>query len=372
MNILIDSFNNVIILHKEGNKKVPSFSKVYKLDREINSYLSLIEALKTFLDKEDLNLLKNEQNNSIMLPNFGIGFGLINLPKMSKSKTLDIFMTRFRLYFPTYEKFYLDQDEYSRSAIEVSYYYSMMKREPVENILKLFKAKGISIKSIDYFAHHFINSIDHNVDFPMANLFVGKNYTELVLSNGGKVISINLFNYGETTLLDGKTYLNSAYNVGGSKASKFADFAKKNITQKSELNDANILNLPSNPDLEAPLPKELRILKDKALLIYKIKNNIRKFCSRLEDILDEFSKSPWFLPIKEVNVYSSDEFFDKLVEVSKEDSSLTFNKQIFNAVDFVSHELQNNKLFTNKIKAERRKIDWAKFFTMEIGKKKKA
>lgn len=372
MNILIDSFNNVIILHKEGNKKVPSFNKVYRLDREINNYKELADALTLFLDQEDANVLKNEQNNSIMLPNFGIGFGLINLPKMSKSKTLDIFMTRFRLYFPTYEKFYLDQDEYTRSAIEVSYYYSMMKREPVENILKLFKNKGIAIKSIDYFAHHFINSFDHSESFPMANLFVGKNYAELVLSNGSKVISINLFNYGESTLLDGKVYLNSAYNVGGANAFKFADFAKKNITQKAELNDTNILDTPADSNSIAPQPKELRILKDNALSIYKIKNNIRKFTSRLEDILGDFAKSPWFLPITEVNVFSSDELFNKLLESSKEESSLTFVKQQFDAANFVSQDIQNNKLFSNKIRTERRKIDWAKFFTMEIGKKKKA
>lgn len=372
MNLLIDVFGDRLLLHKNGTKKVPTFDKQIVLDREINNYKDLLQVLESFLDSEDAKLLQNDQNNSIMLLNFGISYGLISLPKLSKSKALDIFHTRFRLYFPSYEKYYLDQMEYSRSTNEISYYYVMLKREATEQILEMFKNKGIIFKSVDYLAHHYLNIKENKAPYPTASLFIGRTYSELTITNGDKVISISQIEYGQNILLDGDIYLNSPYNFENDSALKFAEFAKRNITEKQILNDENIKKTELNTSLLAPQPKELRILKDNALNQYKIRNNIRKFVSMIEDILGDYAKTPWFLPIKEVDVYSSDDFFNKLIEYGTKESSITFNKQVVDVEKLLTFDIQNNNLFTNKIKSARRKIDWAKFFSMEIGKKKKA
>ena len=87
------------------------------------------------------------------------------------------------------------------------------------------------------------------------------------------------------------------------------------------------------------------------------------------DNLEFFSNSPWLVPMGEVKVICSDEFYDYINKI--EEASIRFNRVPIDQKALLGKGISNNILFKSSIKKERRKIDWKKFFTLEIGKSKK-
>ena len=89
------------------------------------------------------------------------------------------------------------------------------------------------------------------------------------------------------------------------------------------------------------------------------------------DVTSFYSSSPWFLPIGDINVICSDIFYEHLSEFEKSNENIKFNRLNYDMKTIMTKDVVNNKLFKSVVKGERRKIDWKKFFTMEIGKSKK-
>ena len=89
------------------------------------------------------------------------------------------------------------------------------------------------------------------------------------------------------------------------------------------------------------------------------------------DVTEYYSASPWFLPIGEINIICSDEFYEQISKNEGENTDIKFVRLNLDLKTIITKDISNNKLFRSVVKGERRKIDWAKFFTLEIGKSKK-
>lgn len=91
----------------------------------------------------------------------------------------------------------------------------------------------------------------------------------------------------------------------------------------------------------------------------------------LLDITQFYSSAPWFLPLGEIKIVCSDEFYNVLSANVEEYQDIKFIRSEHDVTKLTEATINKNKLFSSSLKAERKKIDWKKFFTMDLGKKKK-
>ncbi len=370
MNILLDAFTNRIWLYKPGNKKQPEYRSFFEPKSDLNSPVSCMHALSEFLTEDTVNLLKNDALNHLVLPDFPVAFGTFSLPILSRFKIRDVFETRFKLCYPNFQDYFLTFEEYHRGEEDSLFFYTVGKKDDIDALVSVFKKNGIRISGIDYFAHYVTSNLENKAVYPSCYLFVGPSSSEVVLCKGNKVLSISTCEYGEKEILNVDQYLESAYFYDNERSLKYASFVHDNFMTRNPLTDKSI-DSADTASLERQKPRPLRMLKGPALEAYLLKNNIRKFCSYLNDVADYFAQDPWFIPISNIKIVSTDNFYSVLSDISKEYRSLEYEKASASVEELVTYPVHENALFKKTLKKERRTIDWGKFFSMSIGPKKK-
>ena len=371
MNILICSFDSSIKIGRQATKKVPSYFYEVQFDYPLTTIDNQLKALAEFFNNDEAKLLSSEASNDLIISDEAIGFGTFDLPHLSRFRVKDVFNTRFMVNYPNYKEYYLDSYEFNRNQEGSVFFYSITKKSNITKLKDFFKSKSVNIRNINYFANNYINSFENKSIYPIATLFVGSNYSELIISKGANVLSINSFDYGSNLLLDGDKYLFSSYGYNNDISKKYAGFIKENFATKEIVSDENIIKTDSSKGLSLSLPKEVRVLKNQVLANYNIKNNIRKYYAMLLDITQFYSTSPWFLPLGEIKLVCTDEFYESLIANTEDYKDIKFIRCENNVAKMVEANINNNHLFTSSLKGERRKIDWKKFFSFDIGKKKK-
>lgn len=371
MNVIIDIVKNSISITRPISKKVEPFNLTQKFEFPLTDVSNIVEALNFILNEELILELKEEKSNSLLLSDDQVAFGLEELPVLSKSKLGDIFDTRFKMYFPDYKNYYANGFEFERNNTHVLYIYSLARRDNLDKILAVFKSKEIQFKSIDYFASNYTKNIIGFNEFPIATLIIGDEMSEIFISKGKEVCSISFLPIGKRMLMNGNNYLTSAYNLNNNESLKFSACVKANYAGNITFTDEKILSYTEEEGLSFSIPREVRAIKGTSLENYNLKNNFRKFTSMVGDYLDIYSRAPYFMPVSEVRTYADEDLFEHL-NASAENSFFKYN-EIKISLDMLNEmNIEHNSLFSQKFKEERRRIDWAKFLTMEIGKKKKA
>ena len=371
MIVFIDTFSNSLSFIRGETKKVPAFSKTISIDYSLLTLTGKVRAINEINDQELLDKLKKEKNHQLILSDDVIGFSTFDVPVMSKRKMDDIFTTRFRLCFPNYNDYFINYYEFTRDEKNVTYFAEFAKRDIVNKIVNAFKSKGVDIKEINNFGSLFTSS-DKSFTYPIATLIVGDYSSELIITKGNSLLSINKIKIGNKVLFNKDYYLHSSFNFNNDESLSFAAFMKESINTREEVNDQNILSMEKEKGISFTTPKEIRLLKDEHLAQYNMKNNFRKYYARLVEIIDFYTASPWFFPIQEVNVVGNYDVYLHLDEASKEDERISFRKEDKEIEDYVKNGINGNPLYAKRVQKERSKIDWAKFLTMDIGKKKKA
>ena len=371
MNIVLNPFTNTICLFREGNKKEAPVSIQEKANFSLNSMDSCMHAIDEFIASETFKTLKTEKTNLLVIPDFPVAFGTFLLPVLSRFKIHDVFETRFKLCFPNFQSYYLKYREYHRGDEESLYFYTMAKKPDVDSIVSAFEKNGVRITSVDYFGHHIISNLEKKANYPACFLFVGESCSEFVLCKGSEVLSMISSTQGEHTILDKEAYLDSPYFINNDRTLKYAAFMKESLMSKKDLSDEAI-DATDATYLEYPKPRALRMLKGQSLEAYRVKNSVKKYSALIGDIINYFSLDPWFIPISEIKVISTDNFFEEFSLLSKEYLSVNLERASKSFEEFASLPGKGNPLFTKTIKKERRSIDWSKFFSMSIGPKKKA
>lgn len=371
MNILFDPFQNCIHLVLPATKKTPawsySFSCLLPLSVPENRLSSLVDLYKT----EEWKRVMEAKKVDVIIPNEGIGFATFDLPALSKRKMTDVFETRFKLCYPNYGDFYVMPSEYSRSQSGTVYLYGFAKKAPVQKLLAALQNGGAKVGNISSFADHYVSVVSGKNAFPAATLIMGKDYGELIISKGPEVLFVQDFGYGYSIVHTDEWYLDSAYYNKNDKSRQYATFSSENFARKIPFVDENIIQADGTKSLEFSRPKELRILKDEPLRNYTRKSNFRKFYSLISDLIAQFAASPWYLPITEITVLAPNAFLGYLKEAAKEDGTITFVPSPVTDLSVLGEfPVSESKLFKSDIAKERRRFDWSKLLTMELGKKK--
>ena len=371
MNLVIDSFRDMILIYEEGTKKVPDFCYEKRFDYSLctleNQQKALVE-----ITKEDESLRQTlSKGVKVVIPDTGIGFGTFDLPSLSRFKLRDVFTTRFKSSYPNFEAFHVNDYEYERNESGAMYFYTFCKKDRIQGINSALKAIGSHASSIEYYASHYARSNDPKSLFPHATLFIGERSAELILTKGKKVLYIYEFGYGTDWLNKGDTYVESAYNPNNEKALQFASFATENFAKRVPFSDENIEKSAPDSSFILANPKEVRVMKEDILEAYLVKNKLRKFYSFIADVVAHYAVTPWFLPITNIDVVCEEDIAAALNAVEKGEGKLTFTylgDEPFGRL--VKSSIGQNPLFSSGVKKERRRIDWKKLLTMEIGKKK--
>ena len=371
MIIFIDLFSNCIIFNRNEAKNVKEYFYVQKFNYSLTTLDNKVKAINE-INNEELSIeLKKERVHDLIISDDILGLGTFDIPVLSRSRMNDVFNTHFRLCYSNPNAYFVNSFEYSREDKNAIYFYEFAKRSTYNSIINAFKNKGISFKNVNTFASLFANSDKKGpTNYPTATLIIGDYRSELIVSKGSTIFGINSINYGSKVFFEKDSYLNSAFNFNNDEALMFSGFLKENIVNREELNDENIFLVEKEKGLSYSEPKELRLLKDEHLAIYNYKNAFRKFYARLEDIIEIYAKTPWFFPLKDIYVIASKEVVEGLIEASHEDENINFIDKEISINDLIKKGINKNTLFSKGISKERRKIDWGKLLTMEIGKKK--
>ena len=370
MNIYFNLFENSVVLFEKSSGKDPDFAFEKSFDYPISKKENVGKVITELMNLKEVEALKTSKSNSLIIGDDVVGFGLFNLPHLSPFKVNDVITTRLKMNFPDYKKYYFSYSLFEKRRDDNSYFYSFANIDVVNNYLDLFEKNGVHISNIDYFANSFIKIVK-GTSFPVARLFIGKKRSELVVYKGELVVSVNEIEYGTEDLNNGELYINSAFNRNNEEALKYSAYIKANFATKEVVTDDAILKTNKEEALLFSKPRELRILKDNSLAVYSKKNNIRKFATMIFDLIEFYSSAPWFLPLKEIETYCrDDDLFESLSNFAK-DFDYAFIKGDINRFCVYKNEISFNKLFKSKFKTERKKIDWGKLLTMEIGGKKK-
>lgn len=374
MIIFIDTFNNMIKTVRLESKKETPYYYEESYDFDLSIFENKLKAISLFSASEGGIELKKGRYHQLILSDDLLGLGQMALKNVGRQKYYDVFMTQVRLSFPKPDVDYFYRGyEYDRDDKNVYFNYEIAKRDYINRLLTVFRNGGISLADKNVFASIFCVRDKNTVPYPIPVLIIGKNNSELAIVKGDKVLSINVFGYGSDVLLDGNSYLNSAYNYDNERCLKLASLIKNHIASGEEINDANINNANAEEALNYIEPKEKRLLKEKEeqLHAYNIHNNFRKLYARILEITEYYAKAPWYFPLKDINVIASSEVMANLIDITKEDEAIRFVAFYQNVNDIIEKGIVDDKLYSQGIKKERRKIDWKAFLTMEIGGKKK-
>ena len=374
MNIYVDSFTNSLYMGRKASNKVRGYYFEFKTIYDLKLADNVVKAIEDFLNTEESKVLRNEKVVNLILPDHFIGFGTFDLPKMNRFKIKDVFTTRFRLHYPAFEKYHLTYYEYDRTSENIVYFYTVAYKPTIDQIKEMFKKREIKLTGINYFSNVLIHRYsDKKNSYPIATLVIGEQDSRLIISKKQLLVNISQFGYGEHVLLNEDNYLDSAYNNDNMAALKYCAFVKENYKKQLNTTDENINKADPNLALEHKKPKELRLLKEEQIKVYNLKNNIKKYYSMIMDILEYYSKTPWFLPIETIRIVANDEMYQKFIEYTQEYNSINLTRIDLKIKGMTEIEVKDCKLFSSTLKKKGLLggIDWQKFFSLEIGKKSK-
>jgi len=370
MNVFLNLFSNSISVVSTANKKMPVRFEL-SFPYSIKTTESKIKAINEVLGNEQMKKITNDKNVSLIISDDMVFISHMSFPSFSSKKLSDAFETKFKISYPNFESYFLHYSHYEKTNANSIILYSMANADNINKIKDAFAHNNLEVKNIQYFSNVVTSLSQLKKDAITIKLFVGSENSEVIISKGGTVIGHSIINLGENLLKD-KEYLDSSYNYQNDIAKKYASFHKTNFDSKDILTDELIQKNEIHVDYIYSKPREVRVIKDDQQTLYNQKQNYRKFHGQIMDIVEYYTKAPWFFPIREIRVSASDEVFESLV-AANQDQEIAYTKGSQSIDSIVSVELVNDKLFTNILKQkERRKIDWAKILSMEIGKKKKA
>ena len=356
-------------------KKGNDFVRVFDFDYSLLPLDNKIRAIHEMLADEIVKELSVDKANTLLISDDLVFSDIMEFPPLSKGKVEDIFNTRFKLLFTQAGDLYMSFNEIDRNKSKSVIQYTISNVNKIKKITDAFFERGIVINATEYFSHHFISQFAKVTDEPTGYLFIGPHNSELVVYNKDVEVFSQAIKFGEKELLDPTNYLESGYNVKNNEAKKYASYIKKNFASSVQATDEEIFKTEIEDEYIASLPREIRVLKDQALENYVIKHNFRLLHGLILDCVDSCSKAPWFIPVNSIYVVSSDKVFETLQETSDEAKKDIYLKAEFSLNDVLSKPAMANPLFSNGnivTEKQRRKIEWSKILTMEIGKKKKA
>ena len=90
----------------------------------------------------------------------------------------------------------------------------------------------------------------------------------------------------------------------------------------------------------------------------------------IADILEFYSKAPWFLPIEQIRIVGSDEMVKNFIEHSQEFNTYNLSRLDVDTKKISQIDVGNCRLFSSTLKKKGTGINWEKFLNLEIGKKR--
>jgi len=375
MIIICNELEKTIVLKStdKEKKKGLDVNEVYSEVNGFNNHDEFYQFLDNFLASDKGQYLKKGEENSLIIPDSFVGFSYFNLPPFSKIRLKDVFEIKFRSSYPNFADLYMNYFEYSRSKTGTVYFYSIARKESIKKIQDLFGQHNIKLSAINYFSKYIANYLTRDRNkYPHAVLIIGKANSEIIIHNGRSPVCASVLDYGLDVITNQYKFLDSPYNGDNKISHRYANFVKENFASKTAVvSDENIMKFDADPALFSQKPRELRVLKDELLENYTVKNNMRKFYSRVADVFDYYSHEPFFHPIKEVIVFCDKDFFPEFVGSINEFSEYSFNFFSDDICSCFVTPTKTSTLFKRGLAKERKKLDWKKFFSMDIGKKKK-
>ena len=371
MNIYINSLSNSIVLSKPFSKKALPFYQEYFFEYSLKSFESKIKAVNELLNGENKGLFKDEQVNSLILSDDVVFHGLTQVPTFSGGKSKDAFKTKIKINFPNIKDYFIDYRIEEKNSNKTSVTYSLVQTKQSKQLIEVFENHNIKIKNVNYLAHVLNKTNLAKNNFPQITLIIGKAMSELIIVKGTSILGTSVINLGSDKLLESNSLLDSTYNLNNQVSLKYASFHKTNFDSKDLLTDELINKYPIHESFEIAKPREIRILKGTTLENYTRKQNFLKFHARILDILDAYKDGPYFVPINEIKVYATDEVLE-LLRAANSSEVIKYSKAEGDLKVCLQEHISHNPLFDKQLLTkERKKIEWSKFFTMEIGRKKK-
>ena len=374
MIICLNTVGNAITLNRSSAKKGNDYTRTFVFDYSLLPFDNKIKAIHEILVEEVIKELNSERAHTLLIPDEFVFSDVVECPPLAKGKTEDIFNTRFRLLFTQPGDFYMSFREIERNKSKAVIQYTVANVNKIKRITDAFFERGVVINSIEFYSHHFINQFAKQSELPTGYLFIGEHNSELIIyKNDIEVLSQNV-KFGEKELFDPENFLESAYNLNNNEAKKYTSYIKKNFASSVQASDDEILRTEIDEELLPSTPREIRVLKDQALENYVLKHNFRLLHGFVLDCLDLVNKAPWFIPVNSINVVCSESTYEKLIDASEED-----RKEMYVHADFVLNDVLNKPVIGNSLFAkdsivtekQRRRIEWSKILTMELGGKKK-
>ena len=372
MNIFVNLLSNSLIISEPLNKKRIPYYKEFTFSYSLKTLDNKIRAFNEILTDEVCKIFTNEVNNTLLLSDDAVFHGLMSIPAFSSRKTKDAFETKFKIEIPNFSEYYLVYDEHERNSSNSFIRFTISREKQSKALIDVFEHHNIKVKNVEYLGRAFSNYYQNKSNYPQATLLIGSDSSEMILTKAGVILGGTIIDVGSKHLLDSNTLINSTFNVGNEESLKYVSFHKEHFDTKESLSDEIILKYSINESFIPRQPKEERVIKGASLENYIVKTNFIKFHARILDILDTYKEAPYFLPIQEVNVSCTDEVFGNLLTANKVEN-FKYVQTKNNIKTVLESSIHHNPLFSTKLTVkERRKIDWAKLLTMEIGKKKKA
>ena len=372
MNVLINTLSNSIILSKSLSKKGMPYFQEFNFSYSLSRYDNKVKALNEILTDDVKKLFDNDPNINLIISDDVVFHGLMSVPTFSFNKSIDAFKTKIKISFPNINDYYIDYAVEEKNDKNTKVVYSLVQTKQSKGLIDVFSHHNITIKNVDYLAHVLSDLKTDKSIYPEVILIIGTEKSEVIVKKGKSILGTSFVNIGSKILLDSSELLLSAYNLENNTSLKYASFHKTNFDSKDLLTDEIILRYPIHESYEISKPREARVIKGASLEVYNKKQNFLKFHSRVLDILDVYKDEPYFVPVNEIKVYSTDEVFESL-RAANSLESLKYTKVGENINKFVECSVEYNKLFDSQlVTKERKRIEWSKILTMEIGKKKKA
>lgn len=372
MNIVFDLLNNCVVAASIQTKKDPLKIVTKTFSYSLNTPENKVKALNEVLNSQDILQFNNDLTVSLLMSDDILFTGCMQFPPFSGGKLYDAFETRFKICYPNYTSYYLNYSVFEKNNANSMVLYSIAKAKLIEDLKNIITKHNKTVKSIDYLSDLFKQNNKTKTEAINAKLLVGEANMELLIFKGKTLISSNFIELGTKVLFEESPYLDSTYNINSDLAYKYSSLHILNYETKDSVNDESIRNAQINDSLNFSDPREVRLLKGDSLANYCLRQNIRRVHAHILDVVQHFSQTPWFFPIHEVEVVGDKRVLEQLLDVEGE-KEINYIQSEINIENFFRKEIPNNVLFTKILKQkERRKIDWQKFLSMEIGKKKKA
>ena len=367
MTLFIDALNNAILVFQKAGKKGPGIFRRKEYSFPLNDFDNQKKAIADFLTSQEGIPLFGAKNVDVVLSDLHVGYGSFELPSLSHFKVRDAFETRFKLCYPQFQGMFVHSEEYERTNASVMVQYEFAQKKEFDEIIGLLRNNNVSVANIDYFSSHFIAKPNKSNAFPQVTLVMGLGDSEVIISKGNQILCTYFIGYGTSRLDSGLDYISSPYFMDNELACRFAGYTKGNFASRSALSDDSINRTDPESGLSFAMPKETRILRGESLENYYVKNGYRKLVSIVTDIMLRYSDTPYFIPSSEIKVIGQDVSTSHLLEASKEYETVRFIPHRFDLMAGLEESVGANPLFNSGVKKERRRFDWSKFLTMEIG-----